>query len=111
MSERPRPIRRGPVTLAVRDAAPVMALLVLLALACLVPPDLAGGALRLASADRTRADGMDSAFDRLPDSALVLVALDADLGTYAETRPVVRAAIADLRGRGARQRGGPRSFA
>ncbi len=102
MSERPGPVRRGPVTLAVREAAPVLALLVLLALASLVPPDLAGGALRLASADRIRAEGIDSAFDRLPDRALVLVAMDADLGTYAETRPVVRAAIADLRGRGAR---------
>jgi len=102
MSESPRPARRKVVTDAVREAAPVLALLVLLALATLLPPDLAGVALRLESADRTRANGMDAAFDRLPERALVLVAFDADLGTYAEIRPVVRAAIADLQGRGAR---------
>lgn len=102
MNGRPRPDRSGRVPNAVREAAPVLALLVLLTLASLVPPDLAGEALRLASADRTRAEGMDAAFDRLPARALVLVAFDADLGTYAETRPVVRAAIVDLQARGAR---------
>lgn len=102
MSESPRSDRRAPANAALRQAAPVLALLVLLALASLVPSDLAGAALRIASADRTRADGMDAAFARLPERALVLVAFDADLGTYAETRPVVRAAIADLRARGAR---------
>ncbi|MEO6058722.1 MAG: hypothetical protein ABIQ05_01955 [Candidatus Limnocylindria bacterium] len=102
MSENPRSDRRAPANAALRQAAPVLALLVLLALASLVPSDLAGAALRIASADRTRAGGMDAAFARLPERALVLVAFDADLGTYAETRPVVRAAIADLRARGAR---------
>ena len=102
MNESPRTDRRAPANAALRVAAPVLALLALLALATLVPPDLAGAALRIESTDRTRANGMDAAFDRLSDRALVLVAFDADLGTYAETRPVVRAAIADLRARGAR---------
>src|SRR3972149_1797134 len=79
MSESPGPARRNVVTDAVREAAPVLALLVLLTLATLLPPDLAGVALRLESADRTRANGMDAAFDRLPERALGLVAFGVDL--------------------------------
>lgn len=40
--------------------------------------------------------------DRLPENGLVLVGFDADLGTYAEIRPTVRALLADLLDRGAR---------
>ena len=40
--------------------------------------------------------------DRVPEDGLVLVGFDADLGTYAEIRPTVRALLADLLDRGAR---------
>lgn len=43
-----------------------------------------------------------SVLDRLPEDGLVLVGFDADLGTYAEIRPTVRALLADLLDRGAR---------
>ncbi len=44
---------------------------------------------------------MRAAFEALPDDALVLVAMDADLGTYPEIRPAVRAALDDLLAGGA----------
>lgn len=87
---------------ALREAAPVLVLLLLLAAAMLLPVDLTASALRLEAVDRTRSDGMTAAFDQLPAGAIVLIAFDADLGTYAEIRPVVRAAIEDLRARGVR---------
>ena len=45
---------------------------------------------------------MRNAIDNLPDGALVLVAFDADLGTYPEIRATTRSAIDDLRAHGAR---------
>ena len=87
---------------ALREAAPVLVLLVLLVAAMLLPAGLTASALRLEAADPTRSDGMTAAFDQLPAGAIVLIAFDADLGTYAEIRPVVRAAIEDLRARGVR---------
>ena len=44
----------------------------------------------------------DATLDELPATPIVLVAFDADLGTYAEIRPTVRAAIGDLLAREAR---------
>jgi hypothetical protein len=74
------------------------ALLVVLALALLLPPtDL----LRLAGSPAA-ADEMTAVLDELPPDALVLVGFDADLGTYAEIRPTVRTLTADLLERGAR---------
>lgn len=102
MSETPRSAAHLAMRAELRAAAPILVLLVLLTAASLVPADLYGTALHLENADRARADGMDAAFARLSERALVLVAFDADLGTYAEIRPVVRAAINDLRTRGAR---------
>ena len=68
------------------------ALLVLLAAAWLVPSapglDLAG--------ESDAPEAWDAALDALPARAIVLVAFDPDLGTYAEIRPTVRAALADL---------------
>jgi hypothetical protein len=76
-------------------------LLLALSLAILIGPALTEGALQLANPDRTRAAGVQAAFDALPDDALVLVALDADLGTYPEIRPAVRAALDELLSAGA----------
>jgi hypothetical protein len=45
---------------------------------------------------------MRAAFAALPEAALVLVGLDADLGTYPEIRVAVRAALSDLLARDAR---------
>jgi hypothetical protein len=59
--------------------------------------------LRLANPDPERVREIRLAFDRdLPANALVLVGMDADLGTYPEIRPATRAAFADLLDRGAR---------
>jgi hypothetical protein len=78
-------------------AAPAL-LVVALGIALVVPaPD----ALRLAAEDAP-AGRWDAALEALPAEATVLVAFDPDLGTYAEIRPTVRAALADLMARGAR---------
>jgi len=61
----------------------------------------ATGALELAG-DPGAADRWTAALDELPDAATVLVGFDPDLGTYAEIRPTVRTAIADLLARNAR---------
>lgn len=78
--------------------APVV-LLVLLAAAWLLP-GVAG--LRFASATTEPAERWTAAANGLPDDALVLVGFDPDVGTYAEIRATVRAALADLLNRGAR---------
>jgi len=77
-------------------AAP--ALLLVLAGAVLLPADIG---LRLDRADSSASRGMNAALDRLPVAPMVLVGFDADLGTYAEVRPTVRALLADLLARGA----------
>ncbi len=79
-----------------RMAAP--ALLLVLAGAVLLPADIG---LRLDRADSSASRGMNAALDRLPVDPMVLVGFDADLGTYAEVRPTVRALLADLLARGA----------
>jgi hypothetical protein len=53
-------------------------------------------ALQLANPDPIRSAQVRAAFAGLPDQALVLVAMDADLGTYGEIRPTLRAAFDDL---------------
>jgi hypothetical protein len=83
-----------------RRAAPALVLLLALAVASLLSGSIGG--LRLASPDRSRVDQLRSAILNLPDGALVLVAFDADLGTYAEIRVTTRSAIDDLRAHGAR---------
>jgi hypothetical protein len=70
-----------------------------LAGASLVPGSRAG--LRLASPDRSHVDQFQAAIAGLPSAALVLVGVDADLGTYPEIRAATRAALADLLARGA----------
>ncbi|HSJ00279.1 MAG TPA: hypothetical protein VLA59_07835 [Patescibacteria group bacterium] len=81
-----------------RRAAPAL-LLALLAIALVVP---ATDALRLSSTDGAPVDRWNTALDALPAEPTVLVAHDPDLGTYAEIRPTVRAAVADLMARDAR---------
>lgn len=83
-----------------RRAAPALVLLLLLAVASLLPVET--GQLQLASPDRTRVNQLRLAIGDLPDGALVLVACDADLGTYPEIRAATRVAIDDLTGHGAR---------
>lgn len=63
-------------------------------------PDV--GWLRLSASDVDDANRMRTTLDGLPDGPLVLVGFDADLGTYAEIRPTVRALLADLLSRDGR---------
>ena len=79
-----------------------LALVVLLGAAVLLRPGDDGGALLLANPDRTQVAELQAAFAALPEAPLVLVGLDADLGTYPEIRVAVRAALADLLARDAR---------
>jgi hypothetical protein len=75
-----------------RRLAPLI-LLVVLAGAWLLPgPDW----LRLATSETGPADRMQGAIDALPNAPRMLVAFDADLGTYAEIRPTVRALLDEL---------------
>ena len=81
-----------------RRAAPGL-LVGALAIALVVPST---DALRLGAADAAPVERWNAALDALPAEATVLVAHDPDLGTYAEIRPTVRAALADLMARDAR---------
>ncbi len=76
-----------------------LVLLIVLGIAWLVPT-LPG--LDLAPSDTEAVAAWDATLDDLPPTPLVLVAFDADVGTYAEIRPTVRAAIGDLLAREAR---------
>jgi hypothetical protein len=91
-----RPARRS-----TRARLVPLALISLLGVAVLLRPGDDGGALLLANPDRARAEEMQAAFAALPEAPLVLVGLDADLGTYPEIRVAVRAALADLLARDA----------
>lgn len=59
-------------------------------------------ALRFEAPDAAPVERWNATLDALPAEATVLVAHDPDLGTYAEIRPTVRAALADLMARDAR---------
>jgi hypothetical protein len=85
-----------------RRSAPTLLLLLALAGAVLVPTPEDDSLLRLATPDRSRVGPFQAAIAGLPADGLVLVAFDADFGTYAEIRSTTRAALADLLGRGAR---------
>ena len=74
-------------------------LLVALGVAWLVP---VGSWLDLAPSEADSTASWDATLDELPAAPIVLVAFDADVGTYAEIRPTVRAALADLLAREAR---------
>ncbi len=79
-------------------AAPIL-LIVTLAIAWQAP-DV--GWLRAATTDSEGAERMTSVLDALVDEPLVLIGFDADVGTYAEIRPTVRALLADLLARDGR---------
>ena len=81
-----------------RRAAPAL-LIVALAIALVVP---ATDALRLGATDAAPVERWNAVLESLPADATVLVAYDPDLGTYAEIRPTVRSALADLLARDAR---------
>ena len=81
-----------------RRFAPIL-LLAALAVAWQVPTV---SWLRLAASEPDVAEGMTAALDTLGAEPRILVGFDADLGTYAEIRPTVRALLADLFGRDAR---------
>jgi hypothetical protein len=83
-----------------RRAAPALILLLLLVVASLLSNGI--GWLRLASPDRSRVDQLRRAIGDLPNDALVLIAFDADLGTYPEIRAATRVAIDDLMAHDAR---------
>jgi hypothetical protein len=83
-----------------RRAAPVLFLLLALAVASLLSGS--SGGLQLASPDRSHVDQLRKVIGELPSGALVLIACDADLGTYAEIRATTRAAIDDLAAHDAR---------
>jgi hypothetical protein len=78
-----------------------LALLLVLAVGVIVGAGETSGQLQLANPDPTRSAQVKDAFARLPAQAPVLVAMDPDLGTYAEIRPTLRAAFDDLLRRGA----------
>ena len=90
----------GELAARLRRAVPTLLLLLVLVVASLVSGGIGG--LRLASPDRSRVDRLRAAIADLPDGALVLIACDADLGTYPEIRASTRAAIDDLSDSGAR---------
>lgn len=77
-----------------RRSAPALLLLLVLVVASLLS-DGTGG-LQLANPDRSRVDQLRLAIGNLPSDALVLIACDADLGTYPEIRAATRVAIDDL---------------
>jgi hypothetical protein len=75
-------------------------LLVLLTAAVLASPADRSPGVVLANPDGAAMTGLQGVLDDLPGDSIVLVALDADLGTYPEIRPAVRAACEDLLRRG-----------
>jgi hypothetical protein len=90
--------RRAALLARLRRAAPALLLMLLLAGAWLVPLRPDDPALRLASPDRSHVNQLRLVIGNLPPDALVLVACDADLGTYPEIRAATRAALSDLAG-------------
>lgn len=76
-------------------------LVVLLAAGVAIGPGGDDEALQLANPDLARVTEARATLEQLSEEALVLVAMDADLGTYPEIRPTVRAALDDLLRRGA----------
>ena len=86
---------QGRLRAVLRRLAPGF-LVLLLAGAWLVPIRSDDPALRMASSDRSHVTGFRGVIGTLPINALVLVACDADLGTYPEIRAATRAVLADL---------------
>jgi hypothetical protein len=98
----PAPDAPGVSRIELRPLAPPIGLLILLAVASLLPPGTQPAGLRLASPDRTRVEQMRALVAGLPSQPVVLVGFDPDLGTYPEIRATVRAVVDDLTSHGAR---------
>jgi hypothetical protein len=76
-------------------------LLLVIAAGVLIGPSVENQVDALANPDRAAANAFGAAFASLKPSALVLVAMDADLGTYPEIRGTTEMALQDLLRRGA----------
>lgn len=87
--------RRAALRPGLRRVAPALVPL-LLAVAWMVPIRADDPALRLSSSDRSHVNQLRAVIGALPIDALVLVAVDADLGTYPEIRAATRALLSDL---------------
>jgi hypothetical protein len=94
--------RRMAISFRSREHWPALAPFALLALlaVAVVLPNLAPP-LSLANPDRGAVSGFRAAIGNLPADPLVLVAFDADFGTYPEISYATRAALAELSGSGA----------
>jgi hypothetical protein len=73
-----------------------LALLAMLAVAFAVAPSDRSDALALANPDASGVTELRLVLDSLSEQPLVIVAMDADLGTYPEIRATTRAALDDL---------------
>jgi hypothetical protein len=82
---------------ALRRAAAPLGLLIVLIVAIALP---IGDELDLAQPDSEAAEGFAKLVATIPEDSSVLLGFDPDIGTYAEIRPTVRAAIAALAERG-----------
>ncbi len=71
-------------------------LLLALSIAILLGAGVPGGPLQLANPNLSRVTEVRAAFEALPEDALVVVAMDGDLGTFPEIRPAVRVALENL---------------
>ncbi len=85
------------MTDAFRRAYGPLAVLAILGVAIVLPAE---ERLNLALPDSSAAQGFVGVLDAVPDGSTVLVGFDPDLGTYAEIRPTVRAALGSLVARG-----------
>jgi hypothetical protein len=95
------PEPRRPSQRPSRTAIAWLILLLLLGAATLIAPGDRSNILALANPDLAGVSELRGVFDSLPDQPLVVVGMDADLGTYPEIRPATRAAFDDLLARGA----------
>ena len=73
-----------------------LALLVLVGAGVLIGPSVEADSSMLANPNRAAADGVNATFAGLPPQPLVLVAVDADFGTYPEIRATTGALLRDL---------------
>lgn len=90
-----------PSQLLPRTAIAWLVLLLLLGAATVIAPGDRSNILALANPDVARVSELQGVLDGLPDQPLVVVGMDADLGTYPEIRAATRAALDDLLARGA----------
>lgn len=95
-------IRRGRVALRPPGGLAPLALVGLLGILVVVDHFVETDVLSMANPDPTRASQASAALAALPPQPLVLVGMDADLGTYPEIRPVVRGLLAEVLARDGR---------